>query len=112
MLNEDYRDMLHILLGSYPKKILSKTSGRPAANRISWTLSISPETTHDPFGTFDQAVAMSDALPNSRIRVIERCGHTPIWKKPAEFAGIVAEFLKTSGLPSSQAGRSTCASQR
>jgi len=54
--------------------------------------------THDPFGTFDQAVAMSDALPNSRIQVIARCGHTPMWEKPSDFARTVAEFLKTSGL--------------
>ena len=54
--------------------------------------------THDPFGTFDQAVAMSDAFPNSRIRVITRSGHTPMWEKPSEFAGTVAEFLKTCGL--------------
>ncbi|MEI6632649.1 MAG: alpha/beta hydrolase [Chlamydiota bacterium] len=53
---------------------------------------------HDPFGTFDQAVAMSDALPDSRIRVFTRCGHTPMWEKPQEFAGTVADFLKTAGL--------------
>lgn len=52
---------------------------------------------HDPFGTFDQAVAMSDAFPDSRIRVFTRCGHTPMWEKPQEFAGTVAEFLKPAG---------------
>ncbi len=52
--------------------------------------------THDPFGTFDQAIAMSDALPNSRIQIITRCGHSPMWEKPTEFAGIVAEFISTS----------------
>ncbi|MCE5283541.1 MAG: alpha/beta hydrolase [Deltaproteobacteria bacterium] len=51
-------------------------------------------TTHDPFGTFDQAVAMSDALPNSSIEVIARCGHSPMWEKPSEFAETVAAFLK------------------
>ena len=56
-------------------------------------------TTHDPFGTFDQAVAMSDALPKSRIEVITRCGHTPMWERPAEFSRTVAGFLKASGLP-------------
>jgi pimeloyl-ACP methyl ester carboxylesterase len=55
-------------------------------------------STHDPFGTFDQAVAMSDALSNSRIRIFTRCGHTPMWEKPLEFAGTVGDFLKTSGL--------------
>jgi pimeloyl-ACP methyl ester carboxylesterase len=51
-------------------------------------------TTHDPFGTFDQAIAMSDALPNSSIEVIARCGHSPMWEKPLEFAKTVAAFLK------------------
>lgn len=55
-------------------------------------------TTHDPFGTFDNAVAMSDALPNSTIHVITRCGHSPMWEKPSEFAGAVAGFLKASGI--------------
>jgi pimeloyl-ACP methyl ester carboxylesterase len=54
--------------------------------------------THDPFGTFDQAVAMSDAFPNSRIQVITRSGHTPMWERPTDFAGTVAEFLKICGL--------------
>ncbi len=53
-------------------------------------------TTHDPFGTFDQATAISDALPKSRIEVITRCGHSPMWEKPAEFARIVAQFLQSS----------------
>jgi len=55
-------------------------------------------TTHDPFGTFDKAVAMSDALPRSRIGVIARCGHTPMWERPEAFARMVSEFLKASGL--------------
>lgn len=49
---------------------------------------------HDPFGSFDQAVAMSDAFPDSRIGVFSSCGHTPMWEKPFEFAGAVAEFLR------------------
>jgi len=56
-------------------------------------------TTHDPFGTFDQAVAMSDAWPDSRIRVIPRCGHSPMWEKPSEFVRTVTEFLKSSNVP-------------
>ncbi len=69
-------------------------------------------TTHDPFGTFDQASAMSDALPNSRIQVLTRCGHSPMWEKPAAFAGTVAEFIKASGLKehSSQAMSTNIAS--
>lgn len=52
--------------------------------------------THDPFGTFDQAVSMSDAWPNSHIAVITRSGHSPMWEKPAEFVRIVEGFLKHS----------------
>jgi len=53
-------------------------------------------STHDPFGTFDQAVAMSDAFSDSRIAVIARCGHTPMWEKPAAFVALVTEFLKSA----------------
>ncbi len=52
--------------------------------------------THDPFGTFDHAIAMSDALPNSRVEIITHCGHSPMWERPVQFAGVVAEFLKSS----------------
>jgi len=52
--------------------------------------------THDPFGTFDQAAALSDVWPDSRIEVISRCGHSPMWEKPAEFVRTVEEFLKHS----------------
>lgn len=55
-------------------------------------------TTHDPFGPFDHAVAMSDAFPNSAIQAISHCGHSPMWEKPSEFVGIVSEFLKKCSL--------------
>ena len=54
--------------------------------------------THDPFGAFDHAIAMSDALPNNRVQAIAHCGHSPMWEKPSEFARTVAEFLKSSDL--------------
>lgn len=54
--------------------------------------------THDPFGTFDQAVALSDCIPGSRIAVIPRCGHSPMWEKPHEFVEIVAGFLRENAL--------------
>lgn len=50
-------------------------------------------TTHDPFGPFEHAVAMTDAFPTSRIEVITRCGHTSMWERPAEFASKVVSFL-------------------
>jgi pimeloyl-ACP methyl ester carboxylesterase len=51
---------------------------------------------HDPFNTFDQAIALGDAFPNSRIEVITRCGHSPMWEKPSEFVTVVTAFLKSS----------------
>jgi len=74
-----------------------KTWGAPARDSAA-SQALILVTTHDPFGTFDQAVAMSDALPRSRIGVITRCGHTPMWERPEAFARMVAEFLKASGL--------------
>lgn len=40
-------------------------------------------------------------LPNATLRLIERCGHSPMIEQPDEFVGLVAEFL---GAPS-PAGR-------
>jgi pimeloyl-ACP methyl ester carboxylesterase len=54
--------------------------------------------THDPFGTFDHAVALSDAIPKSRIFVMSRCGHSPMWEKPIEFVKALTEFLGENGL--------------
>jgi len=54
--------------------------------------------THDPYGTFDQAVALSDCIPNSRIAVMPRCGHCPMWEKPQEYVGILSGFLRDNGL--------------
>ncbi|HEY6838077.1 MAG TPA: alpha/beta fold hydrolase, partial [Geobacteraceae bacterium] len=54
--------------------------------------------THDPFGTFDQAVVLSDVLPKSKITVMARCGHSPMWEKPIEFVKVLADFLEDNGL--------------
>lgn len=53
---------------------------------------------HDPFCSFQQAVALSDVLPKSRIMVMARCGHSPMWEKPIEFVKAVTEFLGEAGL--------------
>jgi len=50
--------------------------------------------THDPFGTFDQAVALSDCIPKSRIAVMPRCGHSPMWEQPREYVEILSSFLR------------------
>lgn len=51
--------------------------------------------THDPYGTFDQAVALSDCIPNSRVAVMPRCGHSPMWEQPQEYVGILTDFLRS-----------------
>ena len=85
-------------------------SGKPALKQTLLTMyaspAISPECLtaiqvptliivgkHDPYGTFDQAVALSDCIPNSRIAVMPRCGHSPMWEKPQEYVGILTDFL-------------------
>lgn len=34
-----------------------------------------------------------DALPGAQLRVMDNCGHAPYFENPAEFAGLVEEFL-------------------
>ena len=53
---------------------------------------------HDPYGTFDQAVALSDCIPHSRIAVMPRCGHSPMWEQPQEYMGILSGFLRDNGV--------------
>ncbi len=33
------------------------------------------------------------AIPNSRIAVLDKCGHFPQFEKPAEFNRVVLDFL-------------------
>ena len=33
------------------------------------------------------------ALPNSTLRIIDNCGHSPAVEKPQEFLNLVTEFL-------------------
>ncbi len=49
----------------------------------------------DQFVGFEHAVALSDALPESRLLAIERCGHTTIWERPKRWAEEVFAFAQT-----------------
>ncbi len=49
-------------------------------------------STHD-IVPFRVAVALSDAIPNSRLAVIGRSGHTPMWERPDRFAEVLNDFL-------------------
>jgi 2-hydroxy-6-oxonona-2,4-dienedioate hydrolase len=34
-----------------------------------------------------------DAIPNSQLKFIDRCGHYPYFEQPGEFNRIVSDFL-------------------
>jgi pimeloyl-ACP methyl ester carboxylesterase len=43
-----------------------------------------------------------EAIPGSRLRWIDRCGHMPMVEQPDEFAAILGEFLVEKSVISSQ----------
>jgi pimeloyl-ACP methyl ester carboxylesterase len=51
-----------------------------------------------PFKAFDHAVALSDVMTKSRIVVMARCGHSPMWEKPIEFVKAITDFLGENGI--------------
>ena len=54
--------------------------------------------THDLIAPFEHTVTLSDTIHRSRIVVMARCGHSPMWEKPIEFVKAIAEFLGDNGL--------------
>jgi pimeloyl-ACP methyl ester carboxylesterase len=54
--------------------------------------------TRDRIASFEHTVALSDTIHRSRITVMARCGHSPMWEKPIEFVKGVADFLGDNGL--------------
>ncbi|MFZ2961471.1 MAG: alpha/beta hydrolase [Candidatus Ozemobacteraceae bacterium] len=54
--------------------------------------------THDPFSSFEHSVALTDAFGNSRLVVIPRCGHSPMWEKPELFTEALVSFLSSYGI--------------
>jgi pimeloyl-ACP methyl ester carboxylesterase len=55
------------------------------------------------WGDRDAAVPLSHAytaqrlIPNSELRIMERCGHTPQVERPEEFNKLVLDFLRAEG---------------
>ncbi len=49
-------------------------------------------STHD-IVPFKVAVALNEAIPDSRLAVIGRSGHTPMWERPNRFAEVLNDFL-------------------
>ncbi len=51
------------------------------------------------WGSHDRAVPVSHAyaaqklIPNSQVRIMDRCGHTPQVERPQEFNQLVVDFL-------------------
>jgi len=37
------------------------------------------------------------AIPNSTLKIIDNCGHSPTMEKPKEFVSTVTEFLSKLG---------------
>lgn len=68
---------------------------RLAALRIPTLVVVS---THDPFGPFDHAAALTDVLPDSEILVIPRSGHSSIWERPEAVVMGIDAFLRSHGL--------------
>ena len=47
----------------------------------------------------EAATRLHLALPNSKLLLIEHCGHFPWMEQPKEFGARVPEFLAALGLP-------------
>jgi 3-oxoadipate enol-lactonase len=57
-------------------------------------------------GLFPVAMAhrWTELLPAARCHVVEGAGHLPLVDRPAEFAGVVADFLSEDGAPTATGG--------
>lgn len=48
---------------------------------------------HDPVVPVSHAYAAEELIPNSKVRIMDRCGHTPQVERPREFNQLVLDFL-------------------
>jgi pimeloyl-ACP methyl ester carboxylesterase len=48
---------------------------------------------HDPAVPVSHAYAAQELIPNSQVRIMDRCGHTPQVERPLEFNQLVLDFL-------------------
>jgi pimeloyl-ACP methyl ester carboxylesterase len=51
---------------------------------------------HDTIVPLEIAIALSRALRNARLAIVEGAGHSPMWEQPARFNQLVTEFLHDS----------------
>ncbi|PYQ49254.1 MAG: alpha/beta hydrolase [Acidobacteria bacterium] len=49
---------------------------------------------HDPLVPVSYAKQMNAIIPNSRLRIIPRAGHIPMWENPSAFNAALLEFLR------------------
>jgi pimeloyl-ACP methyl ester carboxylesterase len=64
----------------------SRLSGMTVPTLIIWG-------SHDPAVPVSHAYAAQELMPNSRVRIMERCGHIPQVERPQEFNQLVLDFL-------------------
>ena len=78
------------------KALRDRPDAKPGLNHVSVpTLVVVGE--HDSITPPTNAMALGDAIPNSRLSVITGAGHLSSMENPAMFTAVVREFL--SGLP-------------
>jgi pimeloyl-ACP methyl ester carboxylesterase len=51
---------------------------------------------HDPVIPVSHAHAAVEAMPGSRLAIMEGCGHFPYAEDPSQFAAVLLEFINTS----------------
>jgi pimeloyl-ACP methyl ester carboxylesterase len=51
---------------------------------------------HDRLVPLDHGEAYCNAISGARLKVIERCGHSPQLEQPAEMAEILQQFVGTT----------------
>jgi len=51
---------------------------------------------HDPVIPVSHAYEARDALPGSRLEIMEGCGHFPHCEDPRKFAGLLVDFISTT----------------
>lgn len=54
---------------------------------------------HDTIVPMEIGVALTNALPNAHLAVIEDAGHAPMWEQAERFNRIVIDFLQEDGAP-------------
>jgi len=90
----------HLLETANTHRAMIRTVRRWSANRIARDAHLIRQPTMIVWGEEDthipinNAFALRDAIPNSRLIVFRRCGHLPPTEYPEKFVEVVVEFCK------------------